>query len=63
MIKKSIMYLHLKSFYDQWCSGQDDDQIISRSEVFIDMIHDKVGYNTNELREFLYRQSWFKKEL
>lgn len=57
------MYLYLKIFYDQWCVGQDDEQIIGHSEMFIDMIHDKVGYPKDTLREFLYKQPWFKKLL
>ena len=54
------MYLYLKSFYEQWCSGQDNEEIINRSEVFIDMIHHKIGYDKETLRKFLHGEPWFK---
>lgn len=56
----SKMYLYLKCFYEQWCSGQDDADIIERSEVFIDIVHDKFGYDKDRTRQFLYREPWFK---
>lgn len=55
------MYLYLKSFYEQWCSGQDDADIIERSEVFIDIVHNKFGYEKNRTREFLHEEPWFKR--
>lgn len=54
------MYLYLKCFYEQWCSGQDDEDIINRSEAFIDMIHDKIGFDKEKTRDFLYKEPWFK---
>lgn len=54
------MYMYLKSFYAQWCSGQDDADIIERSEVFIDMIYHRVGFDRDTTREFLYKEPWFK---
>lgn len=54
------MYLYLKSYYEQWCSGQDDVDIINRSEVFIDIVHEKFGYDKDTARTFLYKETWFK---
>ena len=55
------MYMYLKICYDQWCNGQDEATIASRHEEFINALHESVGYNKNVIREFLYRQPWFKK--
>lgn len=55
------MYMYLKVCYDQWCNGQDETSIATRHEDFIDMLHERVGYSKDEVREFLYRQPWFKK--
>lgn len=55
------MYMYLKVCYDQWCSGQDETSIAARHEDFIVMLHERVGYPKDVVREFLYRQPWFKK--
>ena len=57
------MYIYLKTFYDQWCCGQDNEQIISRSEVFIDMVCNKIGLDKEVTRQFLYKETWFKRLL
>ena len=55
------MYLYLKSFYEQWCSGQDNADIIKRAEVFIDIVHNKFGYDKDIVKKFLFDQQWFKR--
>lgn len=55
------MYMYLKVCYDQWCNGQDETTIAARHEDFIDMLHERMGYHKDVVREFLYRQPWFKK--
>lgn len=57
------MYVYLKGMYDQWCCGQDEVNIIKRSEIFINMAHRQIGYEKEEARKFLYKQKWFKYEI
>lgn len=56
------MYIYLKTYYDQWRNGQDDTLLVSRSEDFIDLVHHRLHYNKDEMRKFLYKQSWFLKD-
>lgn len=56
------MYIYLKTYYDQWRSGQDDSLLVSRSEDFIDLVHRRLHYNKDEMRKFLYKQPWFMKD-
>ena len=55
------MFLYIKTMYDQWCSGQELCDIITRSDHFIDLVHSRVGYNKEELKSFLYCQPWFQR--
>lgn len=54
------MYLYVKGCYQQWCNGLDDFDILHGSETFINLVHDQIGYEKEELREFLSHQQWFK---
>ena len=57
------MYQYLLASYQQWCSGQDTEDIMLGGERFLTMVHRIMGYNKDETRRYLVKQPWFKSQV
>jgi hypothetical protein len=57
------MYHYLMASYQQWCSGQDTEDIVEGGERFLIMVERLLGYDKDETRRYLVIQPWFKSRL
>ena len=51
------MYHYLLCSYQQWCDLNPEAHL--DAEPFVDLIHNIVGYDKQEMKHFLARQPWF----
>ena len=53
------MYQYLKTAYEQWCCGQDYQDILDRESVFLALVHNMMGYDEQTAKKFLLEQPWY----